>query len=1750
MVELEGYTAFEEISAQEHTVCYRAIRVSDHKQVILKIIRSEYPTVAELSSLQQDYQFAKKLNIPGIIKAYDFQKYRNGYGLVLEDIGGITLKEYLQLGILSLTNFFRIALPLVDTLQALHEKGVIHKDINPTNIIIEPQTLSVKLTDFSNASLLQYEVQDQQNPNILSGTLFYLSPEQTGRMNRSIDYRTDFYSLGVTFYEMLAGQLPFAAIDAIGWVYCHIAQPPTPLQNIAPEIPEMISRIIHKLIGKMPEDRYKSAAGLKSDLLQCEIEWRGYGVIKPFELALNDVSDTLALSQRLYGREMQVNALLDAFDRTIAGGRECILISGNAGIGKSSLVHEIDKPITKNKGFFISGKYDQFKRNIPFSAVIEAFRQLVQNWLTEPEEKIIVLRNELQNLVGKSGQVLIDIIPELEHIIGPQPKALTLDPTQTQNRFMILFRGFIQVFASKNHPLVLFLDDLQWVDNGSLKLIEMLLTDPQIRYLLVIGSYRDNEVTADHPLLINLREINKSNITTIKTIDLAPLNVKDLTDLIFDSINGEYLRDEQLANLVFKKTGGNPFFVIKFLKTLYQEKLLTFSHINRSWEWNIEAVEAAKITESIVGLLISNIHKLSPAAQMMLQRASCIGFTFDLGLLAILSGETLQKTSILLWEAVQAELISPIGTNYRDVDLFAREKINPKNIQERINYNFSHDRIQHAVMSLNTEDNNQKMHFAIGKILLGKYNEQSESVDLFEIINHLNASSSLIRAEAEKIQLAELNLKGAKQARLSMAYQSALNYINAGIQLLVDISWDQQYELLLALHKQLLECEYLIGEYQKAEQNFDFIMSKAKTVLDKADLYYSKIKIYTNQGKLHEGTQLGIEALRLFDIEIPTHPNVGTILRKILSVERLIFFKNVSQLNVVEMTDPKQLSILRILFAIGTSASSFNRPLFLVTTCMATRQVLEYGYTDEAPLAICAYAMLLLSIGRHKKAVIFLDFARRISEKSGSVAASARYHIPVILANYLYKPIHTLPDIAKIAYQQALEAGELIYASWACVGKLRALSLLGKPIKDLGEEALNSYEYTLRIKYTDYYDITKMYNQYYQCLQANPAVSREDLLESLKGIQSKESEIINGEGHSLAARYYYFVEDYENALKMSEKAFAYRQSYHHHQMIRSEVYLYYALAIAKNYPQLNIKQRKSYKKIYKKILNEVQRWSKLCPYNFSDKYLLLAAEYAQICNRSVMAARLYDDAINQASKNNFIYCIAIANDCAAQFYSKQGKDKIARSYMLEAHYYFYRWGAVAKTNLLEHQYQAWLKPQMNSNAIAHDHSGTITLPTSALDFLSVIKASHTISKEILPDRLLLQTLNVVIENAGADKAMFITRQNTSFIIELAIDKISEDPDKFIRKEGNATNLPQTLLHAVYRTNKPIILYDAINSEIFANDSYIIKNRPKSILCMPIHHQNDLVGILYLENHTSTGAFTSELLQVLNLIGTQTAISLENAKVYAASGRFVPREFLEQLQKRNISEVSLGDNSHQNMSILFCDIRNFSNLFEHLTSAEAFDLINSFFSAMEPYIRKQHGFIDKYIGDAIMALFSGVADHAVQAGVDMLKGLKKYQEACKINNKPEINIGIGINTGELMLGIVGSENRIESTVIGDSVNIATRIETLNKLYGTKLLISETTRLNLRFPEHFTLRLVDKAIIKGKENTIEVWEVCDVDEPDVLEAKRKSLDCFNRARNAYQEKNYMEAQQYFRMCHDQNKKDQVVKIYLDLCKKKLS
>ncbi|BAY85483.1 multi-sensor signal transduction multi-kinase [Calothrix parasitica NIES-267] len=1561
-VSISGYQIKEELYNGSRTLVYRGYRKSDSLPVVIKLLKNAYPSFNELVQFRNQYAIAKNLNYPGIIQTYGLEIYNNGYVLVMEDFGGISLKDYFNnletLNKISfLTEFLQVAIYLCDILGILYQQIIIHKDIKPANILINPETKQVKLIDFSIASLLNKETQEIKSPNVLEGTLSYISPEQTGRMNRGIDYRSDFYSLGVTFYELLTGELPFISDDAMELLHCHIAKKPPELPHPNPllvkergqeiddslstgkerglEIPQVLNDIVMKLMAKNAEDRYQSVLGLKHDLETCLSQLKATGKIENFEIASKDICDRFIIPDKLYGRENEVKKLLAAFDRVSDGNSEIMLVAGFSGIGKTAVVNEVQKPIVKQRGYFIKGKFDQFNRNIPLSAFVEAFRDLMKQLISESDSQINQWKSKILAALGENGQVIIDVVPELEKIIGKQPQALELSGNAAQNRFNLLFQKFIQVFTTKEHPLVIFLDDLQWADSASLTLVKLLMNDS--KYLMMLGAYRDNEVSSAHPFVLTVEELKKAEVVVNK-ITLPPLVFDDTNNLVADTLNCSQKLAKPLTELIIRKTKGNPFFTTQFLKALHEEKQITFNFTKQYWECDIAQVSALSLTEDVVEFMGLQLQKLPESTQNILKLAACIGNQFDLETLAIVSEQSQTQTAADLWKALQEGLILPQSDIYK---FYLDSDIQNQKLQESqvVNYKFLHDRVQQAAYSLIPDDQKKVTHYDIGQLFYDSFSETEREERIFDIVNQLNIGIDLITEQSHRNRLAKLNLLAGSKAKNSTAYNAAVNYLTLGINLLPPKNWENDYDLTLALYDEAAEAAYLSANFEQMDKLVKEIHNHAKNILDEIKVYEVEIQAYMARDKFIQAIQTGLKVLKCLDICFPEAPNQSDIQQGIENTFITLAQRKPSELvNIPIMSEPSKLAALRIINSIVPCAYQVAPQLLPLLVMEQVNLSIKYGNSHISASGYAMWALVLCGIvGDVIMGYEFGQLALSLLERFNSKEVQAE---TIFIVNsdvkYYREPVKATLLSLQSAYSIALETGNLSYAGLATYIYGYYAYLSGKNLQELNQEITRYNQVIHQYKQENSYNLNLALQQIFVNLlnQSEDSCNFDGQVYNYSQMLPLHKQ--NNDATAIFYIYFnkqiisylfgYFDKALENAKQTEKYLFGVTGN------LAVPVFFFYdSLIQLAAYIKSTDKTDKTLTEILNKVETnqaKMQEWANNAPMNFQHKVDLVEAEKYRVLGQKIAAIEYYDKAIFGAKENEYIQEEALANELTAKFYLDWGKEKVASSYMQEAYYCYARWGSLAKTDDLEKRYPNLLRPILQPVSQTITPLDTITSPNYSihhstshrsssstsinqiLDFSTVIKASQTISRTIDLDELIKTLTRMMLENSGADKCALLLSEDKTWQVR-AIATLNSVKLQTAPVEDNSS-IPTKLIQYVKGTQESVVI-DNLQTNLPVIDDYLNQYQPKSVLCLPILNQGQLIGILYLENDSTSCVFTKDRISVLDFLCTQAAISLENAYLYSQQ-----QQKNQEIAQKEIEYRSIFENVSDGLSITDLD----------------------------------------------------------------------------------------------------------------------------------------------------------------------------------------------------------------------------------------
>ena len=1733
------------VNLQELQIIFQSPKTSIFKLVFnnqevraLKILKPPFPTKNQLHQFFNEYEILKEIKVPGIRKTFEKTEWKGQPALLLEYLEGVSLKEFIQGKELSLADGLKIAIQLAELVAQIHLHRIIHKDLNPRNIIVNPTTLEIWLIDFEFSTQLDLKSFHLGNPQTIQGTLSYISPEQTGRMNRVVDYRTDLYSLGVSLYELFSSRLPFLHEDSIELVYSHLAKSPIPPHLVTKDIPETLSNLIIKLLSKNAEDRYQSAHGIKLDLEKCLLEWESSGTIPFFPLATQDFSDRFQIPQKLYGREHELDVLLTAYQSISQGNFLLLLVAGYSGVGKSSLVYEVHKPLTENRGYFIEGKFDQYQRDIPYYAWLQAFNQFVNLLLTESPIQLESWKKRLLIALNEEGKVLMDVIPGLEKIIGNQPDVPELEDRENKARFNRVIKEFLKTIAQPEHPLFIFLDDWQWADAVSLELLEQVVHNKENRFLIITGAYRNNEVSTTHPFA-DFLERSRKNSTFLQEITLETLQLEDVNQMLVDTLHSTISECQDLSEIFHDKTQGNAFFLRQMLQSLYEKQGIKVKLTSQGskWTWDIEEIRKLKIADNVVDLMVEKIRKLPSATQSVLKLASCIGTLFGPKLLSIVHDHSDAQIQQDLHPALLAGLLLPIGQQFT----------------------FAHDRIQQAVYSLIPDEEKALVHYRIGK-LLWENSENAEQIQnqLFDVVNQLIEGKACITEKSEKEELAKLCLQAGSKARSASAREAAIRFFKEGISLLEEQHWKTNYSLMMALHFHYADCELTLKRFEEAKTHFDGLLHYAMNPLDKAKIY-ERLGVHSSAiNSFEEGKEFMDSALRICEIEIPsTYKELQAALQiERKEVNRLLKIHSSESLNNLALiTDKMKLLTMNSLASQAMIVKILGKDqAFQFYVLKAIRITLQDGFSDATANIFSLFCSIMAMEDRYSESFQFANHALHLIKSNPSLYKSTHTLTRAALWGLIYGK--HLREIIPI-YEFGLSISEKDEAFMFANIKLDILFhriAMGAPLNEVLLEIGVVAQLGVEARFVMFSDVGQVESDLILHLKGEP--NPDSLFKTSAGFEKlyfPENPFFRGFHSHVELQYYCWFPAEPISIDFL------KESKVLHQTMVSNIKwadfdFYAGLFLILRHPELLVDLEGSYRQELQNNRDKLRLRADACPDNFLHKYLLIQAEIARLNKKFWEASNFYQQAIEAAAKYGFTHIHALAHERFAHFFMDQNQQHSAMGHLWEAKRLYHKWGAYAKINQLEEKYPELKELVKSSNS--GESSSSSSSSSQALDYQSLLKASQALSGEILLSNLLKKMLPIVMECAGAEEGRIV--EFTEGSLRLIARGTIEGPIEILDPLPieNSTELPFSILHYVHRTLEPVVLGEALESETFSKDMYIQELRPRSILCYPLVRNQQLRAIFYFENNLTADAFTADRLEVLQSLSAQISISFENAQLYHqvesalakqvrltdAYSRFVPKEFIKHLGHESILDVQLGDQVQGIMSILFADIRSYTTLSEQMTPAENFNFINAYLQRVGPIISQQGGFVGQYYGDGIMAIFMDAPTMAVKAAIQIQQSVQTYNQTRLSKHRTPIKVGIGVHTGPLMMGIIGDEKRMDTGVISDTVNTASRLENLTKFLQSQIIISENTFSYLEPSGELTTRFLGKVSVKGKAKILSIYEVLNPNLNEIDRKKENGKAHFETGLAHYFEKDFINATLELKAASQQFPEDIVAQQYL--------
>jgi predicted ATPase/class 3 adenylate cyclase len=1740
MLEIAGYSGLELVHRGQRSLVMRGKRAADGLGVVLKSPAADYPNASDLNRLRHEFQVGRTTEHgpakASVVHYLDLTAAGTSLALVVEDFGGRSLRHELSSSGLDLQVFVERAVALAAAVHAIHQAGLLHLDINPGNVLFNRSTGQLRLCDLSAA--LKLDRGATVAPRF-RGTLAYASPEQTRRTGRSVDSRADLYSLGITLFELLAGRVPFNGSDTLETFHRHLSAPAPSVRDFRLDVPEVLAQILQKLLSKEPDQRYRSAGGLRTDLERCRAQLTTNKHVTWFEVGKDDRSEHFSVPQRLYGRERELTALKSHFQRSREGETTVAFVAGEAGIGKSTLVEALRELVQRSGGHFCNGKFEPLHKNVPYAAFGAAFRGFLRSALAQPASDLRRWRERLSAAVGPNGKVLIRLVPELERIIGEQPEPPHLEPEQAQTSFRHLLLSLVDHMALPESPLVIFLDDLQWADEASLALLEQLVSTERFGHLMLVCSYRSSEPSANQLVSSLIDRMPRARAPL--ELSLSPLEPAEVQQIVADTLQSSFDAAGALASVVWSKARGNPFFTAQFLRSLYGAKSLWFDDENAGWRWDLEACESQGATENVLDLMLERMHLLDRRTRQVLRHASCLGREFSLGTLGAVLGMDQEDIEASLAAALDAELLTAVSVLSTDPDA-----ADPK-------FHFVHDQVQQAAYALIPEDQRATTHLSIGRALLQTYSTEQRSDFLFQLLDHFARAQGLLKLAVERQQIAELCLTAGQRAKSANAYGAAVQHLRTGRTLIGEEGWQTAYALTLALEREYAESCYLAGNFPEMTHSCAEITRRASTLLERIPAYQLELNAHIARNEIPRALVLGAEMLGMLGVKLPlavSQLGLATrVLRTRLSMRRETAESLLARARV---ESPEVLCAMQILAQLATPAYLSSPKLFPVVICEMLALTLRHGLSEWSADAFIGWgAIEIAGFGATKRGYAVGSCAPRLVDQLGASARRGRTLTTYnLLIRHWQEPLKNTLEPLSTAVHSAVAHGDLSFASAAAVTHSFYMMASGRPLAEIEEIAL-AYDKLLSPLGQERYrrDARRML-QLIRCLQGKAPEPKRLRGEFFDETEALRQSLETGDRAAIAALCYeralllFVYSDHRAALECCEL------SAQHVDSLLGTVYppaleLLSALVRARLLRDVRSSgERGKHLGAMRRSLTKLKGWARAVPENHEHRVHLIEAELAAIRGNFEEAVNKFERAIETARRRGYVNELAMALEGAGRFYVAQRQERVAAATLRAARDAWLSWGASAKAAQLEKELAELFMAYGAPPALPSGNTSHAERTLELMDVASVIKASQAIVSEIRVPGLLKRLLRLAMENTGAQRGFLFLNQASQLVLQAAADVDDERAggEGLHPPDAEDALRPHGIAQYVARIGEPLLEDDLTAQALFEQDPYVRRYRPMSVLCVPLVSHGSLGGVIYLENNRLRGAFNGERLQVVRLLAALSAISLENARLYEdverahllqvrvsdAQARFVPVEFLRNLGRDSIVDVRLGDNVRKEMSVLFSDVRGFTSLVESMPVEEHIEFINAYLGHMEPAIAEAGGFVDSYSGDGIMALFEGDADKAIHSAIRMSKNLAGFNQARSQRGLASVAMGIGVSTGPMTLGTIGGPGRIKCGVIGDAVNLASRIEALTKRFGCFLLISEHSRRALREPQLFDLRMVDRVRVLGRTEPIALFEVLDAELPEIADAKRRTHLRFEQGLEAYTHGRFREATGLFEQC----------------------
>ena len=1755
MQRIPGYEIDQILNESERCFVYKGHHLTG-TPVIIKTPRGEHPEPRQVAQFQRAFDLGASVAEGVAVKHFDLVHYRSSVALISAEFDGVALHTAIPEGGLRLGPLIGMSLALATQLARLHAAGLLHKNIRPDNILVNLQTYALRFTNLSLAAHYSHESGDVRAPDTMEGGFEYAAPEQLGRLDIGLDERADLYSLGVTLFQMASGTLPFSQTTPSALAYAHAALPAPVLSTLRADLPPVFSDIIARLLEKNVADRYASASGVVRDLQTCATRFNQTGSVRHFAIAANDVSSRFRIPDKLYGRQVPCAQLLKAATQSRQGNKTLVTVAGYSGVGKTALVNSLQRPYTTEGGLFCVGKFDQFHLDRPYLGILKVFRELLRKVLTKPQETLQQFQTKLQEAVGIHGRLLADNLPELTALLGEQPAVDDVAPLDAERRFHGLVIRFFQVFAAPQSPLLVFIDDLQWADPASINLLEAVVASQQLAHLLLIVGYRSNEVGIGHPAQAVLGAMGQNEADVI-SIELGALTPSDITELVADTLQVAPSEADFLGRHLHQVSAGNVFFAREVLLELRKRKFFRFEEASGEWKWDIGDLSTQAIPDNVASLLTQRLVDLPEACMNMLNTASCVGSDFDLKTLAKVHEISQSAAADLLAPAVLKNLLVSLDANHNMFASLASSdgKQALAASTDTAHYRFQHDQVRLTVHNHQAHAQRAQRHLQIGRLLLRNLATEDLASRAVEVFEHLSADLNLVTEPAERLRFAELGLLAGKSALRGLAFATARTMLQNAASLLTQTAWQSNYLLAMQIHLGLAECAHALENTEEFESSVALVIDHAQSPVDAAQAQGLLLRVRNTQARYTEAVDIAVDAARSLGIKLPRKP---TLVHVLVGAGLALWVqgrkKPLDFENHPETADPNLRAAVSLMSQAASSAY-FAEPNLLpliATTC--TRLSLKHGVAPSSPYGIAVWGLVLCGVlGRIDTGYEFGELARSIGRRYGGVEeARARFVVNCFIKHWK----DPLLDTAALLYKDwgsNRVAGDEESATYCAGVALYTHFLSGVSVDaDLRYEGLMGYlESSDKIHVKDCF---LAWGQLFETLRSEEISddligSRFNLTEKLPHFEQTKNGVQIATSLMAAAILDYFAGRYERAEARFATAMEWEEN-----LVGQVLVPGLAFFRALNAYRL-LAQKPGQRKLLRmarKQTRRLRRWAKFSPYNMDHRVALLDAEALIAEGRTADAVLALHLAVNQAAASGALLYQAMAEQRLAQVHTMAGHALQAQDAGDRARALFTVLGATALTD------QTTLKLKLAAHRqLAAQARSTAPVHLDSLNLQSLLEAIRAISSSTSRESLLDRLLSSVVQAAGADRGVLILLDvQQRPVVELVIDA-----DMRISRPCIPLAVYPEIAHPIadlaLRMRETVDVQDTRNNEMSIDSPYIVRSRVRSVLASCIFLKEQSIGLLYLESHVATSAFSGLRAEIAQSLGAQAGIALENVRLFQASQndlaiqtalslanrRFVPEGFVSGLGHTNVVDVRLNEATERVMNVLFADLRGFTTISNQLGPARTVQMINRYLSHVQPGIAAHDGFVAQYYGDGVLALFPGGAGDAIHAGIAMCRGLDAYNQ--ERGDFPELRFGIGIHRGLVTLGTIGDLDHFQCSVVGDSVNLASRIEALTKFYAATLLVSGTTYGDADSEGRITHRHLGPVQVPGRLEVIDIYECLDA----YSESKREQLlsgqETFATAITAYFNGQWTQAKLSFDACTQQCPQDEVSRAFAARC-----